>query len=158
MLLFIIFVLPCDMQEKGFNTSHVVIYQKFTAGLDTSYSGFNTSHVVIYRRSVFPNRTNIFQFQYISCCYLSYSCCPAICRKKVSIHLMLLFIRNSQQGLIHRTQVSIHLMLLFIAVRFFPIGPIFSSFNTSHVVIYRKRNGIFKGGNMFQYISCCYLS
>ena len=98
------------------------------------------------------------EFQYISCCYLSYSCCPAICRKKVSIHLMLLFIRNSQQGLIHRTQVSIHLMLLFIAVRFFPIGPIFSSFNTSHVVIYRKRNGIFKGGNMFQYISCCYLS
>ena len=98
------------------------------------------------------------EFQYISCCYLSYSCCPAICRKKVSIHLMLLFIRNSQQGLIHRTQVSIHLMLLFIAVRFFPIGPIFSSFNTSHVVIYLKsivRRSIFYS---FQYISCCYLS
>ena len=101
--------------------------------------------------------SRFFLFQYISCCYLSYSCCPAICRKKVSIHLMLLFIRNSQQGLIHRTQVSIHLMLLFIEkeMAYSKAG---ICFNTSHVVIYLKsivRRSIFYS---FQYISCCYLS
>ena len=116
MLLFIIFVLPCDMQEKGFNTSHVVIYQKFTAGLDTSYSGFNTSHVVIYRRSVFPNRTNIFQFQYISCCYLSNFCFLCFFCRLVSIHLMLLFIKPFFSTAKRLFQISIHLMLLFIFI------------------------------------------
>ena len=135
MLLFIIFVLPCDMQEKGFNTSHVVIYQKFTAGLDTSYSGFNTSHVVIYRRSVFPNRTNIFQFQYISCCYLS--------KKKWHIQ--------------RREYVSIHLMLLFI-LKALSAVPSFTRFNTSHVVIYQKEETVSNKIILFQYISCCYLS
>ena len=40
---------------KGFNTSHVVIYQKVTASVDRTCGSFNTSHVVIYR-----NRAVIF--------------------------------------------------------------------------------------------------
>ena len=157
MLLFIIFVLPCDMQEKGFNTSHVVIYQKFTAGLDTSYSGFNTSHVVIYRRSVFPNRTNIFQFQYISCCYLSKKKWHIQRREYVSIHLMMLFILKALSAVPSFTRFNTSHVVIYRGSKSIKISS-FRCFNTSHVVIYQKEETVSNKIILFQYISCCYLS
>ena len=74
-------------------------------------------------------------FQYISCCYLSFSCQLYWGQKIVSIHLMLLFIK------------SIKLILRYML-----------SFNTSHVVIYQVNKDYIEKYKKFQYISCCYLS
>ena len=76
-----------------FNTSHVTLYQDMdNAGMEKDLLSFNTSHVTLY--------------------HFSYRKLPF--HPKVSIHLMLLFISNSDNSTGIGTGVSIHLMLLFI--------------------------------------------
>ena len=79
------------MIEGRFNTSHVVIYPFKTLFPSFTSRGFNTSHVVIYQLHIW-NLTRGKMFQYISCCYLSTMQGFSRTRKPVSIHLMLLFI------------------------------------------------------------------
>ena len=55
-----------------FNTSHVVIYQRYRMEESMERKSFNTSHVVIYPPIFFIKRIKLL-FQYISCCYLSNS-------------------------------------------------------------------------------------
>ena len=77
-----------------FNTSHVTLYP-FADGTDAEITkSFNTSHVTLYRK--WQNKE------------------PS--RNYVSIHLMLLFIRQSGKQINELFSVSIHLMLLFICV------------------------------------------
>ena len=75
-------------------------------------------------------------FQYISCYSLSRSCNFHPFQSFVSIHLMLLFIKERSVKNIFFQEVSIHLMLLFIC---------FDPANASKLM-------------MFQYISCYSLS
>ena len=139
-----------------FNTSHVTLY-RYLVGCDlvccwfqyiscyslssspafhrTARGGFNTSHVTLYQH-----------LQYLS------ASSPA-----VSIHLMLLFIRENRYGVDWICQVSIHLMLLFIGNTTIGVVEMYlfqyiscyslscfqynflrywSSFNTSHVTLY----------------------
>ena len=141
-----------------FNTSHVVIYHSVEQasaynGLEFQYisccylsskrveyaystQSFNTSHVVIYHEFVQAYTAHPLTFQYISCCYLSTPYSSRNAFIGVSIHLMLLFIIQSNSYIQSIAIVSIHLMLLFI-----PNDIKSESFIT-----------------MFQYISCCYLS
>ena len=56
--------------DEGFNTSHVVIYPRWLPLFHLLPLRFNTSHVVIYRIETLII-CNLYQFQYISCCYLS---------------------------------------------------------------------------------------
>ena len=122
------------LQKSCFNTSHVTLYRVKTQLRADHPRSFNTSHVTLY--------LNVKQF--------------IEKRKRVSIHLMLLFIlllqpvqncqarfqyiscyslsngkKNSRNG----QQVSIHLMLLFISIP--AVSPAWPrSFNTSHVTLY----------------------
>ena len=77
-------------RKCSFNTSHVVIYPDGET-LVIIGSSFNTSHVVIYPVKG-TDFLHLFEFQYISCCYLSFAICACIAAFFVSIHLMLLFI------------------------------------------------------------------
>ena len=99
-------------------------------------------------------------FQYISCCYLSGKGTGTLTKRRVSIHLMLLFITlsTSPQGLekcFNTSHVVIYLMriiqfalttqsfntshVVIYLTSFSKLEILFSSFNTSHVVIYHKR-------------------
>ena len=115
MLLFIVhFQIRKMPSNYGFNTSHVTLYQKVLRYLYRLRKSFNTSHVTLYRI-----------YDYVSSANL-----------EVSIHLMLLFIREETSSTTKAKTVSIHLMLLFIkmtAENYIILG----SFNTSHVTLYR---------------------
>ena len=70
MLLFIMTPEYTAAHNDGFNTSHVTLYQKIATEIAKRYKRFNTSHVTLYQGSL----------------------CFSMMGKKVSIHLMLLFI------------------------------------------------------------------
>ena len=89
------------------------------------FIGFNTSHVVVYPANKFIN------------------CIHCI----VSIHLMLQFISHAENTTKQAFTVSIHLMLQFILEQSY-ICQDLRCFNTSHVVVYRKRITV----NTFQYL------
>ena len=78
------------------------------------FTSFNTSHVTLYlwRKNTLKNIL------------------------KVSIHLMLLFIKRCRWEFNKRRKVSIHLMLLFI-IFWNLLLRTFLSFNTSHVTLYQ---------------------
>ena len=120
------------------------------------------------------------EFQYISCYSLSRKGMGyGTSGMRVSIHLMLLFIRISHFPNIFARIVSIHLMLLFILLGACNMFLSFC-FNTSHVTLYRKScclsdargqvsihlmllfisSGTYRFANKtpFQYISCYSLS
>ena len=99
-------------------------------------SGFNTSHVVVYQNGQEENRTEIEQFQYISCCSLSYS-------HKLLCHTLRCF--NTSHVVVYRWYTM-------------EVGSDNKGFNTSHVVVYPNCASVPLVANMFQYISCCSLS
>ena len=122
--------------EPSFNTSHVVVYRIVLLNISQVHSRFNTSHVVVYRTGVY----------YI------------LERKRVSIHLMLQFIRCNSHAFTSFIAVSIHLMLQF-------ISPLLLRFWTpcrfqyiSCCSLSTEINYIAIGNRGFQYISCCSLS
>ena len=121
-------------------------------------SYFNTSHVTVYLiRLSTISLTSI--FQYISCYCLSILVLFHSENEFISIHLMLLFIKQKHRTGRRKHGISIHLMLLFIlspmpllqspALHFntshvtvyltgsSPKESIFLNFNTSHVTVYR---------------------
>ena len=133
----------------------------FIGDADAAQSGdedsFDTSHVTLYL--VQPDFYLLVDvFQYISCYSLSRWIVIYALFLHVSIHLMLLFIRNAEGNWRIRKAcfntshvtlyqilevyrlwialVSIHLMLLFILMED-GISPDYSCFNTSHVTLYR---------------------
>ena len=75
---------------------------------------FNTSHVTLYRKTLQSPQDPFCRFQYISCYSLSWSITDNKRLKRVSIHLMLLFIEALLKISGLHIAVSIHLMLLFI--------------------------------------------
>ena len=81
-------------------------------------------------------------FQYISCYSLSIRRLGLRDWKQVSIHLMLFFIQTHLKQ--HQTIsfVSIHLMLFFIETTSTPVLLHNTGFNTSHVILYQKKNCI----------------
>ena len=103
-----------------------------------SHCSFNTSHVVVYRIGRIGKMKIVFKFQYISCCCLS-GRKESVCNiRKVSIHLMLLFIKIKRlfcsQILSFNTS---HVVVYLIFYKLFSLC--FCCFNTSHVVVYRQR-------------------
>ena len=95
---------------KYFNTSTLCTY----SNLSINY--FNTSHVTVYRYQ-YLDMYHQDLFQYISCYCLSLSSNPKSRPKKISIHLMLLFICYILLNVLCMEIISIHLMLLFICYR-----------------------------------------
>ena len=114
--------LSCQIQfltqtELMFQYISCCYLSNFTLRNSRRTLSFNTSHVVIYHTTSRLRQEKILRFQYISCCYLSkafsvipritspfqyISCCylsevgeNESIRKRVSIHLMLLFIPSS---------------------------------------------------------------
>ena len=143
-----------------FNTSHVTVY--LSADTDTEYNigfqyiscyclsdifrcamtrfcDFNTSHVTVYQDGN-ANRKQTSGFQYISCYCLSEGGDPGRRRVPISIHLMLLFIKEfcKYEKCEKRFQyISCYclsdccsLSLLFVWY-----------FNTSHVTVYHGCSG-----------------
>ena len=127
-------VFPTD---NSFNTSHVVIYPLSILSLLGVLWGFNTSHVVIYLFLDPSVETIMVEFQYISCCYLSFRFPTSLCSIPVSIHLMLLFIkiRGDVRQLLRCFNTS-H-VVIYLGVRTAALATV-PGFNTSHVVIYQK--------------------
>ena len=135
MLLFIQMAKVKDTGYRSFNTSHVTLYRYswqywyklelvsihlmllfigITKASSSAPTGFNTSHVTLYRGETrLPSSF-----------------------KHVSIHLMLLFIELYIKDIVAVIRVSIHLMLLFISYHII-LNVHASSFNTSHVTLYR---------------------
>ena len=115
MLLFIIIPASFAPRFVNFNTSHVTVYHKGTQLRKEQTKNFNTSHVTVYQ-SGSPYLSTVPRFQYISCYCLSDSHCmsletqwyfntshvtvylcisiPECVYIRISIHLMLLFIRD----------------------------------------------------------------
>ena len=120
------------------------------------FLSFNTSHVTLYR--LYDSYyVRLDEFQYISCYSLSFYFTYRKEKFQVSIHLMLLFIVNRKPLIFSQIHVSIHLMLLFIRIRL--DNCVFTErFNTSHVTLYPKENGLSCVCQWFQYISCYSLS
>ena len=113
MLLFIPASMFWSSVPGDFNTSHVTVYRYSMMLHSPRYSNFNTSHVTVYRVTVSPTfRFNV--FQYISCYCLSESDWIPTTGNRISIHLMLLFIRCLSWKTKPVKRISIHLMLLFI--------------------------------------------
>ena len=97
---------------------------------------FNTSHVTLYRKTIQYPQYPFCRFQYISCYSLSWSITDNKRLKRVSIHLMLLFIP------------------LLTSCKWYIL-----CFNTSHVTLYLcKKEKTKEGVKKFQYISCYSLS
>ena len=120
-------------------------------------SYFNTSHVTVYLiRLSTISLTSI--FQYISCYCLSILVLFHSENEFISIHLMLLFIKQKHRTGRRKHGISIHLMLLFIsALASFVLLP--RDFNTSHVTVYLIPYALIAiTGIAFQYISCYCLS
>ena len=163
----------------NFNTSHVTVYlvngvYYHHSLLEFQYiscyclskqnflrvrrlSDFNTSHVTVYRLFKAPHTVKII-FQYISCYCLSKLQKKFLFHRRISIHLMLLFIWHIPFITDFNRFISIHLMLLFISIGFasnFPFSSFqyiscyclsrkttwhthrYPHFNTSHVTVYR---------------------
>ena len=118
-----------------FNTSHVTLYHFSLEHLFIVWTRFNTSHVTLYPVNL-SGFSSLEKFQYISCYSLSWTC-----RRSCSV----------------RPWVSIHLMLLFIS-NFGAAWTTASSFNTSHVTLYRIVICDSCRWIQFQYISCYSLS
>ena len=113
--------IPCS-----FNTSHVVVYRRCMAAQPFRGCGFNTSHVVVYQYAQLTEEIN----------------------KTVSIHLMLLFIRNEKR----LWQSSLRFNTSHVVVyrkKANRILPVPTSFNTSHVVVYRC-----KTEQTLEYLTC----
>ena len=100
-----------------------------------NYWSFNTSHVTLYRSLAILHASLVFPFQYISCYSLSGPMGRRVARLAVSIHLMLLFIRE------HIAEEARN-----------------NSFNTSHVTLYLAVLTVSAYQSSFQYISCYSLS
>ena len=97
---------------------------------------FNTSHVTVYRRKR-NFRSAFVLFQYISCyCLSPLEQVLKNKHKRISIHLMLLFIDSKFIFNVRKNFISIHLMLLFILEGLLT-SQNWSDFNTSHVTVYR---------------------
>ena len=118
-----------------FNTSHVTVYQILV--MHHAFSFLISIHLMllfIRMAAVGGERSIVFQyiscyclsrgddnkntireiFQYISCYCLSISNSYRRFIRMISIHLMLLFIRNESLSICKDCNISIHLMLLFI--------------------------------------------
>ena len=137
MLLFIVhFQIRKMPSNYGFNTSHVTLYQKVLRYLYRLRKSFNTSHVTLYR--LWQYLTKILHLCFNTSHVTLYRIYDYVssANLEVSIHLMLLFIREETSSTTKAKTVSIHLMLLFIkmtAENYIILG----SFNTSHVTLYR---------------------
>ena len=134
----------CYLSVKGFRTHcvrlHVsihlmLLFIAIRSWLPVHQERFNTSHVVIYLNCdiaiIFIDR-----FQYISCCYLSFGLalgCILDYRFNTS-HVVIY--QRAGDSTVCTSKVSIHLMLLFIGFL----------------------HGEADEADVFQYISCCYLS
>ena len=179
MLLFIVIPENPEFNEACFNTSHVTLYPDGSTVLVPGETCFNTSHVTLYRKpsvkSFILNR-----FQYITCYSLSLGKIGYSCGTVVSIHHMLLFIREwagklapainkfqyitcyslsiSRLGLRNWKQVSIHHMLLFIPLLRFRI--VVSTLVSIHHMLLFIGNVTTNpdGSYSFQYITCYSLS
>ena len=135
--LMLLFIVPSDSHEKGpCSFQHISCYSLSQPQwlLRQTRLCFNTSHVTLYQRG--SDRQAVFKaFQYISCYSLS-----------------------AQKDLYwHRIFVSIHLMLLFIK----DVDEIIYThvcFNTSHVTLYHAYWYPHVLSGVFQYISCYSLS
>ena len=119
-------------------------------------------------------------FQYISCCYLSPLALVLLSSLNCFNTSHVVIYQFSLTTFRSWKKVSIHLMLLFIRTVIFSFCQLLPRFNTSHVVIYQERRTAFVNRLhvsihlmllfiekqkifadeylMFQYISCCYLS
>ena len=139
---------------------------------------FNTSHVTVYQNGE-PIEEEQDVFQYISCYCLSethnscantrkisihlmllfiWVCFPIFnCPKIISIHLMLLFILTAYQQGILSTRISIHLMLLFITSPV-PSPMVYAKFQYISCYCLSFWGVKIKFADKFQYISCYCLS
>ena len=96
---------------------------------------FNTSHVTVYRYVTY-HKNGIKTFQYISCYCLSLTALSSVLLLHISIHLMLLFIRNVSDDtlrLITFQYISCYCLSMVPAL----VNICLSYFNTSHVTVYR---------------------
>ena len=182
-----------------FNTSHVTVY---LTHYQTGISITIFQYISCYCLSLLPFRLYdpVLLFQYISCYCLSspgfnvglsysrfqYISCYCLSLigvhfqrgHRISIHLMLLFIKmirleranvmhfNTSHvtvyqkalfGISQPSNISIHLMLLFIFLIRTP-HTFIANFNTSHVTVYHYPGFFCSALRKFQYISCYCLS
>ena len=146
-------------EKRSFNTSHVVIYpgtvsacREITStfqyisccylSTDTSpyfYMKFQFQYISCCYLSIlcYSRANSIYTFQYISCCYLSYCLAGFDKFYLVSIHLMLLFIRQRRTQRQQSTQTFQYISCCYLS-------------RVAQIIISRSKK--------FQYISCCYLS
>ena len=80
-----------DICNKGFNTSHVVIYHNCISRIERCLL-FQYISCCYLSPAPLVCQECLNTFQYISCCYLSAKPADGLCGNLVSIHLMLLFI------------------------------------------------------------------
>ena len=96
-------------------------------------------------------------FQYISCYSLSIKTMVSVGIRKVSIHLMLLFIGLLQSNSEPHSPFQ-YISCYSLSVTGNTYGAKDVRFNTSHVTLYLGVLRIISGWNEFQYISCYSLS
>ena len=119
----LLFILRCSLSTGRnvlrFNTSHVVIYLYNHAYflVCKKFQYISCCYLSIQRPAVTPARI---AFQYISCCYLSLILWRTRTMRKVFQYISCCYLSDGKQ-----VKLSVQ-----------------QSFNTSHVVIYRKRKNL----------------
>ena len=135
MLLFISQRQPDRRLQWCFNTSHVTLYRQRTGLWIIWNVSFNTSHVTLYH--IKTAKQNLWN--------------------SVSIHLMLLFIRNAQSWSEIKQRFQ-YISCYSLSARRRLLMDVFCSFNTSHVTLYQITRYLKQLIKRFQYISCYSLS
>ena len=144
--------------SECFNTSHVTLYHPSAKSSSQPLKRFNTSHVTLYRARTKQVIQDYFSFNtsHVTL-YLCSACCNPL-HWRVSIHLMLLFIRTAiDRATADTTFQYISCYSLSETGRW--MQRFEESFNTSHVTLYHGWKPIHATVlYKFQYISCYSLS
>ena len=167
-----------SLYRVRFNTSHVTLYRPSSGLEKCSQDRFNTSHVTLYLIAL-QLVLDVWSFQYISCYSLSlpirhvkdfdmefqYISCYSLSKQTnkdewfrgVSIHLMLLFIRNNSYYPMYEPWFQ-YISCYSLSLTDIGKSVWLMSFNTSHVTLYPKDRFGLVNVITFQYISCYSLS
>ena len=157
----VVYLAPTSSIAKSilrFNTSHVVVYLLALKISWHSSTSFNTSHVVVYPKIKVRNKNENFEFQYISCCSLSYQQCLHNCKILLFQYISCCSLSDSRTKTYNPYFTFQYISCCSLSLYSGTPGSGKSRFNTSHVVVYRNNSRLIFQSIWFQYISCCSLS
>ena len=127
---------------QNFKTSHVIVYLRSCTHFLSNSDNFKTSHVIVYRYFPSSSRRSRRISKHLMLLFINTGNHTDWYVLRISKHLMLLFILTIFLTTISGTYISKHLMLLFIVYGAWKEWIKQTDFKTSHVIVYRRNAGL----------------